>query len=365
MKDKLQRLDALRAIACITVFSFHAYIIEVGSWAVNIFIMLSGFLMTYRALDRVETLPTGFRGCAAFAWRKIKRLYPLYFITLLLLILRIVILAPDDPPVEQLIIFAKQFVASALLIQSWLPNTEWAFSFNAVGWYMSTCLLLYFCFPVILRWVSRRKSIRSALLWCLGIYAFLIVFTSAVCHGHMVLLNAEPIASVNFRHWFGYVFPPVRLGDFTVGCLLGFVFCRSDRDKLGVAAASVFEALSLLAMFVSVLIYKRDVIAVQHLFNILFIPAAGAMVYSFALGKGHVSRLLDNGFTRLVADYSAEIFLVHYTVIKYASPFSTFLPIPFVAQQIVFVVFTFSLTLFGVIVYRRISRRIPALSLRG
>ena len=157
MKPRLERLESLRAIACIVVFTYHAYLSHNAYWSINVFFTLTAFLMTYNGLGKLERYPSGLIGCARFAWGKVKRLYPLYFISLLILILRIILLAPENPPVEQLIIFAKQFVLCALLIQSWPPETSWAFAFNVVGWYISTSLFLYFCFPALLRRISKIK----------------------------------------------------------------------------------------------------------------------------------------------------------------------------------------------------------------
>ena len=118
MKPRLEKLDVLRACACIGAFTFHSYISNLGFWAVSIFIMLSGFLLTYNGLDRSESFPADVRGCAVYALKKIKPLYPLYFATLLVLALRIFLLAPENPDMEQVIIFIKQFILSVFLVQS-------------------------------------------------------------------------------------------------------------------------------------------------------------------------------------------------------------------------------------------------------
>ena len=54
MKARLDRLEVLRAFACLGVFTFHAYITLLGACSVSIFIILSGFLLTYNGLDRAD-----------------------------------------------------------------------------------------------------------------------------------------------------------------------------------------------------------------------------------------------------------------------------------------------------------------------
>ena len=86
MKPRLERLEVLRALACIGVFTSHCYISSLGAWGVSVFIMLSGFLLVYNGLDRADSFPTGAKGCAGYAFRKIARLYPLYIFGLVLMV---------------------------------------------------------------------------------------------------------------------------------------------------------------------------------------------------------------------------------------------------------------------------------------
>ena len=359
MKPRLERLEVLRAFACISVFLYHSYIFNQAYWSINIFITLSAFLMTYNGLAKVERYPSGFKGCALFAWNKTKRLYPLYFITLLILVLRIVILAPENPPVDQLITFAKQFVLCALLIQSWPPETSWAFAFNVVGWYISTSLFLYFCFPFILRKISRLKSRRAAIRLILIIYALMLAAAAAVSGLHAARHPGDSYAQLNFQQWFSFVFPPFRLGDFTIGCLTGYIFSVSDHSGLSRGKAIAAELAVLAIFFATHALFNVDALPRFLIYNLIFILPVAALVYCFAIGKGLVASLLDNKVTRLIADYSVEVFLIHDVAILYASPLSSFLPLPHHLQQLVFVLLVFSATIIVSLLWRRFGRRFP------
>lgn len=364
MKPRLERLEALRAFACIGVFTFHCYISLLGAWAVSIFIMLSGFLLTYNGLDRADSFPTDIKGCARYAFRKIRKLYPLYFISLVILILRIVLLAPENPPREQIVVFAKQFVYCALLIQSWLPDTDWAFALNGVGWYLSTSLILYFAFPFILRRVTRCKSTKDALIAIAVIFVSMFIIAGLATIAYLKITGADASASGNFQHWFSYVFPPFRLGDFSIGCLFGYIFSRTDSEKLSHGKATVLEFAAIALFLISQALFVSTRIPSFISYNMLFIPSSALLVFFFAMERGHISRVLDNKATRLIADYSVEIFLIHFAVVKYASPFTTLLlteyfPLPFRLQQVVFLCFAFVLTIVASLIYRRFSRRFP------
>lgn len=359
MKPRLEKLEALRAFACIGVFTFHCYISGLGAWAVSVFVVLSGFLLTYNSLDKADRMPVGVKGCAAYAWKKIRRMYPLYFITLLLLALRIFLLAPENPDINEVNIFKKQFILCVLLIQSWPPNTLWSFSFNAVGWYLSTSVVLYFAFPYILRRISRIKSCGSAIAAIVIIYIAMNLVAGFFAYIFRNITGTNSYGIGNFQQWFSYVFPPFRLGDFTIGCLFAYIFSRTDSKDISPAKATFFEGAAIVLFVISQAVFNASILPVFFNFNMLFIPSSVMLVYSFAIGKGHISRFLTNKVTKLVADYSVEIFLIHVTVIKYASPISTFLPIPYFAQQVFFLSFVVLVTFFSCLIYRKFSQRFP------
>lgn len=364
MRPRLDRLESLRAFACIGAVTFHCYISLLGPWSVSVFIMLSGFLHTYNGINRAEFFPMSIADCAGYAFKKIRKLYPLYFISLVILILRIVLLAPENPPREQIIIFAKQFVYCALLIQSWLPDTDWAFALNAVGWYLSTSLFLYFAFPFILRMVKLCKSTRSAICAIILIYLSMLLVGGLVSMAYKRITGSDVLGSGSFQHWFCYVFPPFRLGDFSIGCLLGFIFTKADNEKLKYAGATAFELAAIALFILSQALFVRTKFPTFISYNMLFVPSTIFLIYSFAMGRGHISRILDNRVTRFIADYSVEIFLIHFAVVKYASPFTTLFltqvfPLSFRLQQVIFLCFAFILTIVASIIYRRFSRRFP------
>ena len=52
-------LDGLRAIAILLVFATHTDLLEIGWVGVQLFFVLSGFLITGILLDMKDSLPTG------------------------------------------------------------------------------------------------------------------------------------------------------------------------------------------------------------------------------------------------------------------------------------------------------------------
>lgn len=364
MKKRLTTLNFVRAAACLGVFTFHCYISLLGAWAVSVFVMLSGFLLTYNSIDRVDSFPRGVKGCAKYSFKKIKKLYPLYALTLFILMIRIVILAPENPPINEIIHFAKQFLYDFLLIQSWLLSTEWAFAHNGVGWYLSTCVLLYFAYPCILRWIKGHDGIKSAFRSIALIFALMALCSAIAPAFERLLASAGLPVDYSFMHWFCYIFPVYRLGDFAIGALVGYIFTLTPEENFSQAGATWLELLAIALAAVSQWVFSAGLLPTQFSYNLLFVPSSAMLVFFFALGRGHISRALDCKASAVISDYSVEIFLIHFAVIKYASPFSTFLPVPFRLQQVSFLCFAFFITFISVYIYRRFSRRFPFFSVR-
>jgi len=85
---RLDHIQALRGIAALMVVVSHLLIIErkysvdqiLGEWAVfgmagvDLFFVISGFIMVYVMWDR----PRGVKASAEFLWGRASRIYPLY-----------------------------------------------------------------------------------------------------------------------------------------------------------------------------------------------------------------------------------------------------------------------------------------------
>jgi peptidoglycan/LPS O-acetylase OafA/YrhL len=79
-------LDGLRAIAILLVFASHSDLLSVGWVGVQLFFVLSGFLITGILLDMKDSLPLG-EYFTKFYGRRFLRIFPLYYFYLALMAL--------------------------------------------------------------------------------------------------------------------------------------------------------------------------------------------------------------------------------------------------------------------------------------
>ena len=118
-----------------------------------------------------------------------------------------------------------KFVLNILLVQAWVPRGEMYFSLNGVAWYLSVCTFLYFMFPVILKRIKGFKQKWSAIAGIAWILMLQVVISFGV--DHITL----PEIIDNFPKWATYILPIYRLGDFVIGCCLGYLYVNRREMK--------------------------------------------------------------------------------------------------------------------------------------
>lgn len=150
-------LQGVRAFAFLGIFLYHCGVFETGPWAVQVFLILSGFLMAYNYCDKMNG-NYDFKFSMEFSIHKIKKLYPLHITMMLIVIL---------PSVKEMvlshklyILYFEQILANLLLIQAWIPSNLFWYSLNGVAWYLSVVLFTYIVFPKLLcmmkKWILKN-----------------------------------------------------------------------------------------------------------------------------------------------------------------------------------------------------------------
>lgn len=248
----------------------------------------------------------GILGDILFAIKKIKKIYPLHIITLLV-VATIVLLSN---------ILNKNFewsqigylLSNILLAQSWIPFREGYFSFNAVSWYLSDTLFLYLLFPWFLR-IIRKNKVRAMQITIVSVVLQLSI---------AVLFYKTPDVwfSENITKWIIYICPLYRVGDFLVGCMAGYVFLLRN-PRLNLKAATVIEAAIIIIAVYQIFIYTRYDFWQAFELDLYWIPVSMSFVFVFASCNGWISKTLSkNRGLVFVGNVSPQSFLIHKIVIE-------------------------------------------------
>lgn len=166
-------LDGIRAISFFLVFFSHAGLgnLVPGGFGVNIFFLLSGFLIT--TLLRMELTRTGQISLGAFYLRRVLRILPPLYVTLALaLLLRIIAMGPASIPIPGTIAqFLQVFNYYQIYADppTFLPGT-------GVLWSLAVEEHFYLIFPLLYAWMCPRLSVRGQSLLLLALCGVALVW---------------------------------------------------------------------------------------------------------------------------------------------------------------------------------------------
>ncbi|MBD2769072.1 acyltransferase [Hymenobacter sp. BT664] len=245
MKE-LNGLTGIRFLAAFYVFVFHIQsrfslaflpdsletIISVGALGVNLFFVLSGFILTYVHLKDFSdtTVPTA-SYYGRFMLKRFARIYPAYLIGLVACLAVSGYLHDYPSP------FLRILALDATMLESYFLSLsmEW---YGGGAWSVSTEFFFYLLFPFLLPLLLRLPG--KALLPVLAV----AVLASSLPG----LYSATHPGVVSFKAT--YAFPPSRLPEFVSGVLLGLlVFRHHFRLSENLALALLMGAALYLAKF--------------------------------------------------------------------------------------------------------------------
>lgn len=335
-KKKMNSLQALRALAFLGVFASHTGIGafgNAGAWGVSVFFILSGFLMVYSYYGTNRIATVSCKDNLIFTKNKLKRLYLLHILTMIARIPRL-FFGKEPISVAEAIV---NIIRNILLIQSWTPT---AVSINAVSWYLSTTIFMYFIFPWVLKAMEKDYTVQKA--WRAMMVLFFVQCIAGVCatspwfDGYAAGKRWE---TSDLVYWFLYFFPPIRMLDFLMGCNVGYLFLHRVTEKVSSRLQKKYTCLELLAILlvVSINICMKYAADIQILnvtllvllrpfwFSVIFVPSSLMLVWLFAVNKGRISKFLTNDTMVYLGNISQYTFLIHSVVLVYLGNISNYI----------------------------------------
>lgn len=315
--DRSDSIQALRGIGFLAVFLYHAGIIySGGGWGVSLFFLLSGFLLMVRNNENKFSVST-YKNLR-YAVKKIGKLYPLHvFMTLVSLPLLIVKYVDSE---HFIINVGFRTVINIFLIQSWFPWDSIRYSLNNLSWFLSCMLFFYFIFPVIHQTIS-RINIKRTIIFITGIvWILMVVYGWIICQ----ICNIYEIDD-SILKGLTYNFPLYRLGDFTVGCLMGRLYTECLVKKYSLKAYTFLELIIIFISLIIVLtnwefvIYGKVFIGEGYWWGktVAFMFPSITIIWLFMRAEGRITQLLRKSPLVNVGEISGEAYLIHEVVLRY------------------------------------------------
>ena len=314
IRGEIKALTGLRIVASVWVVLFHfrpmvsdvspdfrenlSPVLNSGAQGVDLFFILSGFVLAYNYLDRMGR-SWSTRETLHFLWLRLARVWPVYLVTLHLAVLWIIFTLHvgrvPSPDVAKLT--AISYVRQVLLVQLWFEPFFDGTSWDGPAWSISAEWLAYLLFGLLILVIFRMKlATRARTLMVLAVVAQL---------PPMVLLLTS---GVFYTPWSRL---PRIVTQFTAGALACAAVRRlelSDRARRVVG----YVSLVLIVAMVSV-VYLLDahpitgVLDSGGVVDVLFVP----LVMTLAVGVGSLPRLLSTRVMVYGGQISFCLYMVH------------------------------------------------------
>jgi len=302
-----KQLDGLRCIAVLSVMISHwigsRYIaaIPLGSMGVNIFFVLSGFLITRILLIAKEENKTGgmLHPIKQFYIRRTLRIFPIYYLTILILLM------VNFPDVRDKAVWLFTYT---LNIKFALPGVwkSHQLQYFTHLWSLSVEEQFYLFFPFLIFLVPKIKTKQ---------FIFLIIALGIISRLLIYIFNAPANAI--------YVLTPTCLDAFGVGSLLAY-YILYEPDTLRQLLNKNHLFLLSVIIFIGDLIFSHfflphysecRTILERFLFSVCCFWIVGkAAVADF---KGLVRQFLESSIAIYIGKISYGLYIYHY----FAEPF--------------------------------------------
>ena len=311
---EIKALTGLRIFAAVWVVLFHfrpmlwqaapglkavlAPVLHCGAQGVDLFFILSGFVLTWNYLDRMGRTWSA-RATLHFLWLRLSRVWPVYLVTLHLAALWIIFTQyvghVPSPNVDQLT--ATSYVSQVLLVQLWSQPFFDGTSWDGPAWSISAEWLAYVLFALLILVIYRATLVTRArsLMWL-----------AVICTvPPMVLL----LASGHFYTPWSWL--PRIVMQFTAGAFACAAVRRLRLTERGRRRAGYISLL--LAGVIIGLLYLLAINPPQRLIDagglvdVLFVP----LVFTLAIGAGSLPWLLSTRLLVYGGQISFSLYMVH------------------------------------------------------
>jgi peptidoglycan/LPS O-acetylase OafA/YrhL len=300
MNKHMPGLDGLRAVAVVAVLLFHAFphALPGGFIGVDIFFVLSGYIITKTYFDRLRT---GQVSLTQFYIKRFRRLAPVYILVLLLTTVAAYLLV--NP------LYLKNFSESLAAQPFYLQNIifwQQGDYFDSPltkpllhTWSLAVEEQFYLLYGLLILWVRKNRSLSIRLLVLL-----LALFAIGSFGANYVISQISPKTS--------FFWLPTRIWELAIGVVLGL----TNKQVPG-PAAPYLKWTGLTAIIAAIGLYGEGA-AFQGIQAAIACAGTAAVIAAVAALQ-RPDRLLDQALIAYIGKTSYSLYLWHWPIISIAT----------------------------------------------
>ena len=300
---EIKQLTFTRFIAAFTIVLFHygqsaipfdsgllGHFAKDGAFSVSYFFCLSGYILAHVYCKEDCSLINK----KAFFLKRFARIYPIYFIGFIVVLLSGILFFNAAPK-------GYSIILQVLGLHAWFPGLS--LEINYPGWSLSVELFFYLCFPFLINFFS-RISTKKVILFALAIWIL-----SGISH---ILLVKQTLHHTAQWEEFIIFNPLFHINAFIFG-MAACVVLKRNQDKFQLSnflSSSIFIITCLILFFI---------IATDNFFlpwghNGLFSPIFILLIISLQLNAGVIAKLFSLRPMVFLGEISFGIYILQYPV---------------------------------------------------
>ena len=311
---EIKALTGLRIVAALWVVLFHfrpllwasspslhddfAPLFDAGAQGVDLFFILSGFVLTWNYLDRMGP-SFSMRATWHFLWLRLSRVFPIYLVTMhiaaLWIIFTLHVGSTPSPDVDKLtaISYLRQFFMVQLWFAPFFDETSW----DGPAWSISAEWLAYLLFASLILLVFRIAQVSRART------LLMLAFVAALPPTLLLLASG-----MLYTPW-SWVLRIVA--QFAAGALACAAVRRLQVSQRGARAAGVIAVVIVAVIAGGLYYYNAHPIAGMvdsgGLIAVLFMP----LIVVLAIGTGGLPALLSTRLFVYGGQISFSLYMIH------------------------------------------------------
>ena len=303
----IKELTSIRILLMLMIFVHHIYTSYNGGYpAVAGFFVLGGFVMTLGYKDKMESDNFSY---SSYLIKRLLRIYPMHWVCLSLMLLITFIKGGVAVPSY------SNLILNALLLQSWVPEMDVYFSYNALSWYCFSLILFIVFFPLFIQSLARANKSDKIILWSIIVGLYMLLWA---------------VFPTTWRHAVLYINPVMRLFDSLIGVGAALLILHIKNNPSCLESISKHKTLLQILPIVGIISFILSSVYLQGVWkscSLIYWISILPVIISLTLlscikSENSLSHILTSKPILWIGRCSFSFYMIHALVIRFLTSYT-------------------------------------------